>query len=196
MAPVDLSLGSNNTKAAAVRLQLYNAGAGGISARYRLLSRLEDWAECREYDHHRWDWNGRPVESTGALAAQDGTPQGFVQISAGLSVKDKRPTAPLRLTPRVIERFTGLLLSEDRHPQITVEGDEDADDFLQAVVAESNFWEAAANVRKSGGALGSVLFSFRVTEGRFTFKSHSARTVHEVLWRDRDAGIPSGVLIQ
>jgi len=188
---IDLSFGNqSDPRVARVRTRLYQTGQSGISGRYRMLSRLEDWAECREYDHHQWDWNGRSISTS------PDAPPGFAVVGSAISVRDKRPIAPLRLTPRVIERFTGLLFSDERRPQVTVEGDEEADDFVTAILEQTNFWEAWSSARNFGGAVGSVLVTFVVNEGKFTFKANTARVVHEVVWRDKDAGVPAGVLIQ
>ena len=96
----------------------------------------------------------------------------------------------------VIDRFTGLLFSAARLPNVTVEDDRDSQDFVQAVFKKAKFWRTMHLARTLGGSLGSVLITCQLRRKRFSFTAHSAKVIHDVVWEDPDLKIPAGVLIQ
>lgn len=193
----DLSFGSNEfPRSAEVRQKLYAGGAKGVSHRYRRLDRLDAFYKCLEYEHHQVGWDGSPADQFETISPQVVVPIGFTQPANDKTVKQKRPTAPLRLTPMVVDRFTGLLFSKDRTPKVEVEGDADAQDFLGAVFKKARFWRTMYQARTYGGSMGSVLVTCQLRKGRFSFTAHSPKFVHDVIWADPDLKIPAGVLIQ
>lgn len=200
---VDLSFGSTEfPRAQEVRQRLYESGLAGASARYRRLDRLDAFYKCLEYAHLEWDWNGYKADAVEAISPDAIVPQGFTQPGASLKAHQKRPSAPQRLTPLVVDRFTDLLFGEGHKPRVSVEDDPVADDFLQAVLKRSKFWTVMTEARNMGGSMGSALLTVQLRpdqvrkRGRFVIRSHSPKTVHDVIWEDRDALVPAGVLIQ
>jgi hypothetical protein len=199
MSPGNLDLsfgGSQFPRALEVRQKLYAGGSRGVSTRYRRLDRLDAFYKCLEYEHHKTGWDGNPADQFEAISPQAVVPFGFQQGDTSQSVKAKRPTAPMRLTPLVVDRFTGLLFSKDRTPKVEVEGDADADDFLKAVWKKARFWATCHQARTFGGSMGGVLLTVQLREGRFSYTAHSPKFVHDVVWADPDLKIPAGVLIQ
>lgn len=172
----------------------------GLSMRYRRLQRLDSFYNATEYAHLKHDWNGYEADAVETISPAAALPPGFVQPALqavdDIPLARRRPSAPARLTPTIVDRFTGMLFSEGRMPTVKVEGDPDADDFLSAVIKDSKLWKTMRQSRSHGGAMGSSLVTFRLSEGRFVFKAHNPKYVADIVWRDRDRWIPAGVLIQ
>ncbi len=189
-------MSGDNPRALEVRQKLYAGAQGGVTHRYRRLDRLDAFFKCIEYEHHEFGWDGSPADQFETISPKVVVPMGFTQPAQDQSVKQKRPTSPLRLCPMVVDRFTGLLFSKDRTPEIEVEGDADAQDFLRAVLKKARFWRTMYQARSHGGSMGSSLVTCQLREGRFSFTAHSPKFVQDVIWADPDLKIPAGVLIQ
>lgn len=197
---VDLSFdGTRFPRAAEVRRILYQNASEGISARFQQLDVYDRWYKCLEYAHHEFDWNGFSADSMETINASAAgvVPQGFVSSST-IPVRAKRPTAPKRLCPMVVNRFTGLLFSEGRIPDVIVEDDPESEDFLKAVIEDSLFWGVMHQARIYGGSMKSALVTVRLpaSSGKYTFEAVSPKVVQEVKWLDKTRLIPIGVLIQ
>lgn len=179
-----------------MRTHLYNQGSMGASTRFKRLDRLDAFSKCLEYSHQETSWDGKKADSLESISPAVLVPSGFTQPDQQKAISEKRPTAPLRLTPMVIDRFTGLLFSAARLPNVTVEDDRDSQDFVQAVFKKAKFWRTMHLARTLGGSLGSVLITCQLRRKRFSFTAHSAKVIHDVVWEDPDLKIPAGVLIQ
>jgi len=93
----------------------------------------------------------------------------------------------------VVDRFTGLIFSEARKPEIIVENDPDSEDFLLAAMEQMRFWPTMREARTMGGACGSVLVTAHLREGRFVLEVHDPKHV-QIAWKDRRLLIPAGIL--
>ncbi len=191
----------NVPRAAQVRSMLMANAKIGLSMRYRRLDRLDAFANCMEYQHLGTDWNGYPADMMETISPESALPPGYSQPMAQASedtipLSKRRPSAPMRLAPTIIDRFTGMLFSEDRIPTVTVEGDPEADDFLNAAIEDGRMWKSIRQGRNHGGAMGTGLITFRLTEGRYVFKAHNPKYVQDYIWADKDRMILAGVLIQ
>lgn len=186
-------------RAAQARSILYRNAKMGMPLRYRVLDRRDAFATGLEYAHLEHDWNGYKAERTETISTKSQVPPGYQMTESpaeNVPLAMRRPSAPERLTPLIISRFTGMLFSESRRPNVYVEGDEDADDFLRTVIRDSKFWRVAADARNIGGGIGSVLLTFKLRDGRFVFKAHNAKYVADWVWEDPDELVPAAVLIQ
>lgn len=180
-----------------VRERLYKLGQAGMTDRFQALDRYDAHYQCREYDHQIHDWTGRSADALETISPQAILPYGFTQPAVqDLAVRQKRPTAPRRMSRMVINRFTGYLFSESRLPDVRIEGDHDADAFIRAVFKRSRFWRAMHIARGYGGAMGSALVVTRLVQGVFRYKAISPKCVQEIVWEDQDEKIPAAVLIQ
>jgi len=183
--------------AAVVRFLQENA-VFGETRRFRQLDRYEAHFRCKQYVHQEFDWWGRRADISETVSPDATMPDGF-NASGGpspverLTVRDKRPTAPKNLCKTIVRRFTGLLLSEKRRPRVTVEGDPDTEDFMNAVVEESNFWMQMRAARDKGGSQGSVVITTHLREGRFVWEVHNTKNV-AVVWKDRRTWTPLAIL--
>lgn len=198
MAGVDLSFGGSAfPRALEVRSLLYDNGSEGTTPRFRRLDRLDAFHRCCEYDHLELDWNGRPADSLETISPSVAVPFGFTQPAmAEASVRERRPTAPTRMAPLITDRFSDLLFSDERIPDVGVEGDDEADDFIRTVFEETAFWSKMYEARGYGGSMGTALVIVQLKKGAFSYRALSPKVVQDIIWEDRDQLIPAGVLIQ
>lgn len=168
----------------------------GLSPRFRELDRLDAFAKSLEYKHLTVGWNGLSADACETITPTQQVPYGFTQPASLPNIVERRPTAPLRIVPTIIGRFTGMLFGQGRTPKIRVEDDVDSEEFVRTVFERSRFWRTMYLARTYGGAMGSVLVTATVRQGRFAFKAHSPKIVQDVIWEDEDLRIPAAVLIQ
>jgi hypothetical protein len=119
-----------------------------------------------EYRARKYKWNGdNAPTSISQINRPSELPQGFDEAGASSPLDQRIPTAPVGLVRTIINRFTGLLLSTGRTPQISVPADADTEDFLKAVVEESGWWGKMVHARNLGGAMGAVAIGFKIVDG-------------------------------
>jgi len=151
----------------------------GMSPRQQQLNRLWSFYRCANYDARKVDWDGReymdPIEHE-AVARAGFIPPGFYQAQ-DFPIKFRRPTAPYNLVKVIVDRFTGLLFSERRHPQLRVDGDSATEDVAQALAEAARLWPSMIQARAFGGACGSVCVGFQFSEGRPVVEVHDPRWV-------------------
>lgn len=170
----------------------------GETKRYRELDRREAHYRCRQYDHQKLDWWGRLAEYTETISPAAVFPMGFEpaggrQAPEGVTVRDKRPTAPLQLVKQVVDRFTEMVFSDERKPQVVVERDPDTQALLEEIQKESEFWTVMRGARDKGGSVGSVLVTAHLREGKFGYEIHNTKDCI-VLWKERRTWTPQGIL--
>lgn len=156
----------------------------GMTQRQQELNHLWAIYKCLQYDGRRLDWNGREnldKLATDVVASAGYIPPGFYDASKqGASVfplKFRRPTAPYALIRTIVDRFTGLLFSENQHPEVVVEGDSETEDWLRAVVQTSRLWQQMLLARTYGGSMGSVAVGFQFVNGKPVIEVHDPRWV-------------------
>ena len=166
----------------------------GETSRFRQLDRFDAHYHMTQYQHCAYDWNGLSADQMETVSPALQVPSGFTQPALSLLARQKRPTAPFHLIRAVVDRFTGLLFSETRKPDVEVEGDPDTDDFLHACMDQMRFWARWREARALGGSAGSVLATVHLKRGQFVMQSHPAKHV-QMLWKDRRSLEPKGALI-
>lgn len=153
----------------------------GLSQRQQDLNRLWAVYRCMQYAHRKLDWNGREnVDelSSEVISSQGYVPPGFVDMSKAsnpLPLKFRRPTAPYALIKLIVDRFTGLLFSENQHPEIKVEGDPKTEDWLRAVADAARMWAVMILARTYGGAQGTAVVGFQFNNGKPVVEVHDPR---------------------
>ena len=166
------SVGSKEMQAAG------NAANLGMSPRQAELNRLWAYYRCCTYDGRKADWNGLEqldhVEHD-MVATQGYLPPGYYDAGQNLPLKFRRPTAPFYLGRVIVDRFTGLLFSERRHPKIFVEGDNDTQEWLAQFAKSTRLWQRMIQARTYGGACGSVAMSFKFLKGKPYVEVHDPR---------------------
>jgi hypothetical protein len=160
----------------------------GLSPRQQELNYLWSVYRCAKYAARAYNWDGSqstsPIEHE-AIATQVTIPPGFVDAGAQMMpVKFRKPTAPYALGRVIVDRFTGLLFSEKRHPTIKVEGDPKTEDYVNALVDSGRLWARMIKARTFGGAVGTAVIGFQFVAGKVMFETFDPRWC-EPAWLDR-----------
>ena len=168
----------------------------GETERFRQMDRREAFFRTRQYSHQRKDWNGRDADQLESISAEAIFPAGYVQTgpAEGLLARDKRPTAPTNKAKVIVRRYTAMLFSEKRLPQVRVAGDPDTEAFLNAVREAAHFWPQMRAARNLGGAVGSVAMLVSVRDGAFQYEVVNTKNC-EPVWKDVRTRTLQGLLI-
>lgn len=159
-----------------------------MSPRQQRLNALWAFYTTTHYDVCKYDWQGR--ENVGVLdreviASAPNIPPGFVDVSGStLPLKFRRPSAPYALIKVIVDRFTGLLFSSKKHPQVAAKGDDDTHDYVQSLIADSSLWANMIEVRKFGGAQGDFVVGFMFLNGKPIIEVHDPRWC-KPKWKDQ-----------
>lgn len=150
-----------------------------LTERQKELNELYAYYKVAEHDAKGVDWQGKPVmrrAARDAISRQGYIPPGFYDAGGDTLPMDfRRPAAPLGIVRTIVARFTGLLFSERRHPRVTVPGDPNTEDYINALMEQGMFWGTMALCRNYGGAMGSACIGFRVNEGNVSFEALDPR---------------------
>jgi hypothetical protein len=177
-----------------VKQFLYDNAAIGDTRRARQIDRYLAHYHCNQYAHQMHDWWGLSADQMETISPEVQVPFGFTQPALALNVRQRRPTVPFNLCKAVVDRFTGLLLSDSRRPDVVWEGDAETDDFMHAVMDQMRFWPKMREARTMGGAAGSVLMTTHLRDGQFGLEIHNPRHL-QIVWKDRRLLLPAAVLI-
>lgn len=141
----------------------------GFTPRQQMLDANWQVYRCHKYDICAIDWDGTAhmdhVELEAVMRAQF-IPPGFYDAGQTQPMKFRRPRAPYHLPKVIVERFTGLLFSQRRHPQIRFEGDPQTEDFVQALAEQARLWPNMMRARNWGGGCGSACVGFKFVNGK------------------------------
>lgn len=155
------------------------------SSRCAEIDRLDNYAAGRQYDHLRFDWNGNYQNYADAA---DIAPGWYVPL------KHRKPAVRLEVPRLIVSRFSAMLLGEDRFPQISVEGDDEAEDYVNALAEESQLKIRLQEARDKGGASGTAVISFAFIDGKPRLQVHRSKHIHVLKWADRYDLRPGTVL--
>lgn len=150
----------------------------GLSPRQQEMNRL--WATYRgqQYSARKIDWDGTE-KSQGidaeAIASAGFLPPGYYDAGASFPIKFRRPSVPYHLRKVIVDRFTGLLFSDRKHPAIRVEGDSIAEDYVRTLAEVSRLWPAMIMVRTYGGSMGTTAAGFQFIDGKPVVEVHDPR---------------------
>ena len=150
----------------------------GLSPRQQEMNRL--WATYRgqQYSARKIDWDGTEkthgIEAE-AIASAGFLPPGYYDAGATFPIKFRRPSVPYHLRKVIVDRFTGLLFSDRKHPAIRVEGDSIAEDYVRTLAEVSRLWPAMIMVRTYGGSMGTTAAGFQFIDGKPVVEVHDPR---------------------
>lgn len=173
--------GTGGGLAAAIVQENAAGGPMYLTQRQKVLTAQWGFFRGQQYEHRQFEWDG-----TAAMAMEMGVtiapplaiPPGFVDVKGQMNnveLRHRRPSAPYHIVRSIVERFTGLLFSQRRHPIIRVPGDADTEDYLNALCEEGRLWSKMVTARNYGGAMGSTAVSFKLVEGRPVFEVFDPR---------------------
>lgn len=172
-----------------------NAAGMFTSFRARMLDRRLSYYEARQHSHKGYDFDGRVVDTqsggefnaTQPLIGREATTY-FVPLS------QRRPSSPYRLARVIVGAFTSLVFGEGRFPKIRIQGDEDAEDYAQALCEASDLPAKMVRARNLGGSCGTVGLSWCFLDGKPRVNVHNAKNLHVLEWIDREECIPRHVI--
>lgn len=153
----------------------------GLSDRQLELNRYWAYFCTSQYEARTVAWDGRKVinglerdqiSRTGIL------PPGFVDPTGmfdEMPLSLRAPTAPYHLVRVVVNRFTGLLFSAEKHPAVRIAGDPKLQSWVENLIKASRLWVRFAHARAFGGGQGSVAVTFRFKDGRPLIEVHDPR---------------------
>jgi hypothetical protein len=167
--PYDPNAARNLQAMGANRMNMAGIARLGMTPRQQDLNRHYAFYRAVQYDSRKVDWNGQehvdPIQHE-AIATAGFVPSGFYDAGATLPLKFRRPSAPYHLCKVVVDRFTGLLFSERRHPRLVVEGDQGAQAYAEALAESARLWQAMIRARTLGGAMGTAVVGFQFVDGQ------------------------------
>lgn len=164
------------------RLRLDQLCAG---ERFLALERLDAYADARQYDGLRYNWDGQLM---GYAGEADISPGWYIPLDR------RRPNVRYNMGKLIRSRLTAMALGEERWPEITVPGDPDAEDYVKALALEAKLQKRMQEARDRGGALGTAVVSFSFLDGKPRVKSHDAKHIFALRWADRDEHVLGAVL--
>jgi Phage portal protein, SPP1 Gp6-like len=153
----------------------------GLTERQVELSKYWSYYTTCQHDAKTVAWDGRKVMTdleTSAIARSGVLPSGFYDPTGAtdeLPLMMRKPTASYHCVRVVVNKFTGLLFSDDKHPTIRVANDPKLQTWLEAIVSASRLWIRSSYARTFGGATGSVGVSFRFCDGKPLIEIHDPR---------------------
>src|SRR5271166_2235162 len=160
------------------------------SDRARELERREQFFQCTQHDWKKYDFDGR--------ALQPGRPYSQPLLSSEVApfyvpLRMRRPSSPYRLGRVIVRAFTNMLFGEQRFPKVTVAGDEDTQDFVEALIEATAMPVKLMQARDIGGGSGTVGLSWCYHEGKPRVDVHHGKHCHVHEWASRDDLIPAHV---
>ncbi len=153
--------------------------------RFKVLDRLDQYADCRQYDALLHDWDGNRLGYGGEAS---------VVWPGYIALNKRKPTVRYNLGKLIITRLTAMALGEESWPEITVPGDEDAEDYVKALATESRLQERLQEARNRGGGSGTAVVSFSFVDGVPRVKAHEAKHMYPQRWADKDEHVLGAVL--
>jgi len=160
------------------------------SERFLDLDRRQQYFDCTQHDWKRYDFNGRPVRP-GPISVQ---PLITTEVAPFyVSLYQRRPSSPVRMGKIIVDAFTNMLFGEDRWPRFLCQGDEDTQDYAEALAKEENLRIKMIEVRNLGGAVGSVGMSWCFKDGKPRVDVHNTKNLYVHEWKDRAALVPAHV---
>jgi hypothetical protein len=150
----------------------------GLSPRQQRLNHLWAWYCAEHYSNRRVDWNGNqaidPIDHE-AIATAGFIPPGFYDAGSTMPIKFRKPSAPYALVRVIVDRFTGLLFSEQRHPHLHIEGDKDTEEYINSLFEHARMWANMMHARKHGGSMGTACAGFQFLNGKLAIEVHDPR---------------------
>ena len=161
----------------------------GMTPRQLRLNHLWSWYTGHQYAHRAHAWDGtKHLDIIDAQSVAESGYTGTATRAVDLPLRYRRPSVPYRLATVIVDRFTSLLFSSGRHPDIRVQGDPDTEDYINALADVARLWPACIQARTYGGAVGSACMSFKFAAGKPVIENHDPRWC-DVEFTDRESGV-------
>ena len=148
---------------------------------------------CTQHDGKRYDFDGRMLAGWNNPRTPSQPLITGERVAWYVPLRERRPSAPYRLAKMIVSAFTRLTFGEYRFPQLQVHGDEDAQDFVNAIVKYADLPTCMIRARNLGGAAGAVGLSWCFYEGRPSVTVHNPKDICIHDWENRNRCIPKHV---
>ncbi len=161
------------------------------SDRYRALDFTHSFALSTQHDWKTHNFYGAVIQS-----GESWRNKGLMSVampSVYIPIDMRRPNAPFRLAPLIVESFTGLVFGHGHFPTVDAEGDADTEDFVQALIEAGDLPTVMMRARDCGGGVGTVGLSWRFADGAPRTKVHNGKNLWVHVWGDFDALLPEHV---
>lgn len=139
-----------------------------LSPRQIELNRRYSWYRTEQYDSRNVEWDGSKRlshvdrEQFAHAAAQ---PAGWKDFGRSVPLRFRRPAVVYHLVRIIVNKFTAMLFSENRHPTVSIAGDEATNDYVKALIECSRFWAKWKEARGHGGSMGTAIVGFKFVAG-------------------------------
>ncbi|NIV32442.1 MAG: hypothetical protein GWN58_24280, partial [Anaerolineae bacterium] len=146
---------------------------------------METYYRGTQDDSKMYDWDGNMMGYGG---------QADVQPGWYVPMKRRRPCARYDLGRLIVTRLTSMVFGSERFPELRMEGDPDAQDYVRALCEASRLPTRMIEARNLGGAVGTSCLSFCFKEGVPRIEVHNAKHCTVLSWIDEDEKIVKAVL--
>lgn len=152
--------------------------------RFRLLDKQEAYFRATQDRGKQYNWDGHIDGAAGA------------SIKPGWVVphRQRRPSTRYDMAKLIVLRLTSMVFGQDRFPEIRVDGDPEAEDYVRTLAVEARLPVRMAEARNLGGATGTACLSFGFRDGKPRVQVHNAKHVLVLRWADYDERRPAAVL--
>lgn len=158
-----------------VNLQNQRIVSLAADARFAQMDIREAYYKCNQYDGLKYEWDGSIRGVTGDFPVQPGYQP----------MRMRKPNARYEAARTITQRLSQMMWGRQRFPELRVEGDRDAQDFVRALAKEARLSAKFRQARKLGGAQGTGVMSFGFIGGKPRVQVHNAKHMHPVAWEDR-----------
>lgn len=175
----EVNMGAATSMLNSVTPQVVSDGESNfMSERQQGLDILWRHYRCASYDTRKTNWDGSPfvpkIERE-RIGTMQYTPAGFYDNGSTAPLSERRPSAPYYLGKVIVDRFTGLLFSERRHPKIRCKQDPKTEAWLLSFAKATRLHQRMILGRTYGGAMGAVAMGFKFVHGKPVVEVHDPR---------------------
>jgi hypothetical protein len=147
-----------------------------------MLERERYW-RGKQYEARELDVNGYRKGSPGVYGSAARTP----------AWNERDPGACWNIRGEVVGELTDWTLGGDSWCRLVVEDDLAAEDWLTTIATQTNLGDIVAQARDYGGAMGTAVVSFKVSQGEYMLEAHNPRLCWPLAWRDPARHRPAAV---
>jgi hypothetical protein len=168
----------------------FDAAGLVTSERVRELEFRASFYYCRQHDWKPFDFNGRMIRTGKVNVTQPLL--GGSEPSFYVPLDQRRPSAPYRLSRKMVSAFTGMLFGHGRWPQMRSD-DPATQDYCEALVKAAKLEVKLLRARNLGGSSGTAGLSWGFWKGELRVSVHAGPRIHVLAWEDEDERVPAHV---
>jgi len=161
--------------------------------RFKKLAFRRSYYTGSQHDWKTYDFDGRPIQA-GSMedAYQPPLTPDVAPYLVPLAMR--RPSDPYKLGFAIVNSFTEMILGDGRFPSVTIQGDDEANEFISELIKLQDLPSKMISARDIGGSCGSVGISWCFRNGDIITKAHDPKYIVVHAWKDEERCIPSYVV--